>query len=214
MIKSKAVLLQKIFDIQYVLNSKYMESIGEDYEELLDLPITDKRKLQWVENYMKAYSNELEEIFDSFCNNLPPEMIQEEMIDGLHFLVSMSQMFHIHLENDIYPYIHEHCFQKNHSYKEKIFMSFIYLEKLRRKLPWKWWKDYLNYNMDKSEVRLLFINLWIAWIKMFFVEGNNIEEAYDIYTMKVAKNHSRLDREIKKTNGKLTNVYMRKNPNV
>jgi len=192
------LFLQEIFDIQYQLNLKFLESIGQSYPLIVTCAVAEPQKLVWIENYMKAYTNELQEIVQAS----EPEM-KEEIIDGLHFLVSLSQVLNIPLSN-IAEVIEKR--EQLQLFKNWIaFDSFMEIEKLRRQLPWKWWKDYSVSIFDFDAVTQHVLVLWSKWFQFCLLCNMEFMEVYVPYIKKVTLNYQRLETET--ING-MNNAYI------
>ncbi|MEP6669179.1 MAG: dUTPase [Chthoniobacter sp.] len=82
--------LQEIFDLQKQLNQR----IGVDTDQMDD---TERQK--WILNYARAMSQEVAELTDSVpwkwwakYQNFDKQNARVEVVDMLHFLVSMAQV--------------------------------------------------------------------------------------------------------------------------
>jgi len=82
--------LQEIFEMQYQLNKR----IGIDTANM-----SDEEKIKWVLNYSRALQQENAELIDSVpwkwwakYQNFDQQNARVEVVDMLHFLVSMAQV--------------------------------------------------------------------------------------------------------------------------
>ncbi len=99
--------LEEIFKMQYELNKR----IGVDTAAM-----SDKEKVKWVLNYSRALGQENAELVDSVpwkwwakCQHFDPQNARVEVVDMLHFLVSLAQVLGMSAQDfyDVYA-------KKNH----------------------------------------------------------------------------------------------------
>ena len=99
-------MLQEIFDMQRQLNLR----IGVDTSAM-----TDEERQQWVLNYCRAMSQEIAELTDSVpwkwwakYQTFDKQNARVEVVDLLHFLVSLAQVLELEAED-----VHDYYVQKN-----------------------------------------------------------------------------------------------------
>ena len=99
--------LEEIFQMQYELNKR----IGIDTAAM-----SDEEKVKWVLNYSRALGQENAELVDSVpwkwwakYQKFDPQNARVEVVDMLHFLVSLAQVLGMSAQdfNDVYA-------KKNH----------------------------------------------------------------------------------------------------
>lgn len=67
------------------------------------------------------------------------------------------------------------------------------LEEVREWLPWKTWKHYDNFKLNKTEIKYEIIDLFFFLMEMVVIMGMDAEEFLQIYQSKLNINHDRQD---------------------
>ena len=99
---SKTVLfmdkLDKIFEMQAGLNKRILGDRSQ--------PLSDEDKVQWILNYSRALQQEISELIDSVpwkwwakYQKLDLQNAKVEVVDALHFLVSLAQVLGLTAED-------------------------------------------------------------------------------------------------------------------
>src|SRR5512146_124618 len=82
--------MRDIFKMQWALNIHTLARIGKDFEQTIADP---EQKPVWIENYRKALSAELAELIREVDEHgLGTGNGKIEIVDVMHFLVSLSQI--------------------------------------------------------------------------------------------------------------------------
>lgn len=83
--------LDKIFEMQADLNKRILGDRSQ--------PLSDEDKVQWILNYSRALQQEISELIDSVpwkwwakYQKLDLQNAKVEVVDALHFLVSLAQV--------------------------------------------------------------------------------------------------------------------------
>lgn len=83
--------LDKIFEMQAGLNKRILGDRSQ--------PLSDEDKVQWILNYSRALQQEISELIDSVpwkwwakYQKLDLQNAKVEVVDALHFLVSLAQV--------------------------------------------------------------------------------------------------------------------------
>ena len=171
--------MREIFRLQWELNIQTLANAGKDFE----LTIRDPdQRLVWIENYRKALSAELAELIREVRDyGLGTPNGKVEIIDMLHFLVSLSQIVGIgpgELPSfDASP--------NGASFESCAIRAFLAIDELQNSLKWKWWAKGGGFKPEKARSALLDIwdslaltcavfNLCFADLKKIYVEKNRI----------------------------------------
>ena len=98
--------LDQIFDLQRALNLR----IGVDTENM-----TDEQRKEWALNYARAMGQELAELVDSVpwkwwakYQSFDKQNAKVEIVDMLHFLVSLAQVFQMSASDIFEAYTRKH----------------------------------------------------------------------------------------------------------
>ena len=82
--------MREIFSLQWELNIRTLANAGKDFEATMNDP---EQRLVWIENYRKALSAELAELIREVRDHgIGTQNGKVEIVDMLHFLVSLSQI--------------------------------------------------------------------------------------------------------------------------
>ena len=90
--------LDKIFEMQAGLNKRILGDRSQ--------PLSDEDKVQWILNYSRALQQEISELIDSVpwkwwakYQKLDLQNAKVEVVDALHFLVSLAQVLGLTAED-------------------------------------------------------------------------------------------------------------------
>ncbi len=125
--------MEDIFEMQMKLNVCTLGNIGLDFHRTMADP---EQKAVWIENYRKALSSELAELVREVRENgLGTQNGQIEVVDLLHFLVTLSQILGISpQEVRLQP-----AKAQPASFSEIVIEAFLALDDLQNSVKWKWW---------------------------------------------------------------------------
>ncbi|MCE5336640.1 MAG: hypothetical protein LLG06_18840, partial [Desulfobacteraceae bacterium] len=125
--------MREIFDLQWRLNIRTLGNIGKDFVSTIADP---ELKLVWIENYRKALSAELAELIREVRENgIGTRNGKVEIIDMLHFLVTLSQIMDVRPEDT--PAFGPST--NGTAFDACAIKSFLALDELQNSLKWKWW---------------------------------------------------------------------------
>lgn len=211
-------MLKEVYHMQRMFNNKVIgfDILGIDREE---------DRIKWFRSYMTAYDQELKELLESLhagrvlgAGKEPEELdiknIKIEIVDMLHFLVSMFQVIgEKEVENeslDGRPGSFQHCFEiLKDDFKVRqgatltadtgeqvnsrlIFISIQNLVSLGRLLDclaWKWWARQ-KVSWDKVRT-LLYGEIFPQWCMMAMASGMSAAETEELYFKKNKLNFER-----------------------
>jgi hypothetical protein len=166
--------MKEIFDLQWKLNIYTLEKIGIDFFSLLE---NQDLKTAWIEHYRKALSAELAELVrevDSYGTSTQNGRV--EVVDMLHFLVSLSQLLEIEpsqipipaaLPGHIPPF--QGC----------VVRTFLALDELQNSLKWKWWAKGGGFKPEKA--RRAALDLWTClgqYCELFAMDFDTLKAIY------------------------------------
>lgn len=178
--------MKEIFDLQWKLNVATLGNIGLDFERTIRDP---GQKPVWIENYRKALSSELAETIrevDEF--GIGTQNGKIEIVDMLHFLVSLSHIV------DIAPA--EVRFggepKTGESFLACAVRTFLALDDLQSSVKWKWWAKGGGFKAEKAAAAVR--ELWECFDAMCGVFGLDFETVKRIYIEKNRVNFIRQER--------------------
>lgn len=141
--------MEEIFERQRRLNVFTLKRIGIDYEATIRHP---EQSLIWIENYRKALSAELAELVREVAEHgLETKNGKVEMVDMLHFLVSLSQM--VGLEPEQVPLSAPST--RGDPFSSCALHLFLALDDLQNSLKWKWWAKGGGFKPDRARAAVL-----------------------------------------------------------
>ena len=89
--------MREIFSLQWELNIRTLANAGKDFVSTMNDP---EQMVVWIENYRKALSAELAELVREVRDHgLGTRNGKVEIVDMLHFLVSLSQIVGVEPED-------------------------------------------------------------------------------------------------------------------
>ncbi|MEN6438246.1 MAG: dUTPase [Syntrophobacter sp.] len=177
--------MREIFEMQRRLNLHTLANIGKDFEQTMADP---EQKPVWIENYRKALSAELAELIREVSENgIGSGNGKIEVIDILHFLVSLSQIVGVRPEET--P---EFSTPENGvAFQECAIRTFLALDALQNSVKWKWWAKGGGYKQEKAREAVL--DLWKAFTLTCGLFGLGFAEVKSIYVQKNRVNFQRQD---------------------
>lgn len=179
--------MQDIFDLQRKLNLYTLQKIGLDYERV----ITDPEQMPvWVENYRKALSAELAELIreiEELGVGTKNGMI--EVVDMLHFLVSLSHIVNVGAEEASALA----ATRNGASLQSCAVRSFLALDELQNSVKWKWWAKGGGYKADMAREAVQ--ELWRCFGEACGLQSMTFEMVKEIYVAKNRLNFERQDRQ-------------------
>lgn len=165
--------MKEIFRMQMKLNERTLSNIGLDFRQIV---ADEEKKCIWLENYRKALSAELAELVREVQDHGPGSRNGKiEVVDILHFLVSLSQILDItheealHLSGDSGP----------PSFSPVVIQSFLALDELQNSVKWKWWAKGGGFKPEKARKALK--DLWSCFhslCTLLEVNGDTLKRIY------------------------------------
>ncbi|MDR3566858.1 MAG: dUTP diphosphatase [Syntrophobacteraceae bacterium] len=179
----------EIFSLQWELNVHTLANAGLDFENTINDP---QQKLIWIENYRKALSAELAELIREVRDHgLATQNGKVEIIDMLHFLVSLSQIVGVKPEE--LPAFAPH--PQGDRLEACALLAFLALDELQGSLKWKWWAKGGGYKPERAKSALS--DLWAVLFGICAVFGLDFDAFKKIY---LAKNQINFERQRKNYN--------------
>ena len=169
--------MKEIFDKQRELNIFTLRNIGVDYHQVLNDP---EQQAHWLENYRKALSAELAEWIHE-VREFGPETQNGvvEIVDMLHFLVSISQVAGYE------PPQFAIAAQNGATLEKCSVEMFLALDDMQNSVKWKWWAKGGGFKPDAAKTAAA--SLWTAFaglcgffrldfdtLKRVYIEKNRI----------------------------------------
>jgi dimeric dUTPase (all-alpha-NTP-PPase superfamily) len=175
--------MREIFDRQWQLNIHTLANIGKDFEKTIADP---EQKVIWIENYRKALSAELAELIREVEEfGIGTRNGKIEIVDVMHFLVSLSHILDIKPEETPSFSISEN----GASFESCAIQAFLGLDALQNSLKWKWWAKGGGYKPEKARDAVL--ALWEALAGISAIFALDFEELKRIYIEKNKVNFQR-----------------------
>jgi len=171
--------MQEIFRLQRKLNIHTLANAGKDFESTIHDP---DKKCTWIENYRKALSAELAELIrEVYDYGIGTPNGKVEIVDMLHFLVSLSQIVGIGPE-DVPSF---HVMQNGATFDSCAIRVFLAMDELQNSVKWKWWAKGGGFKPERARNALLDIwqslalicavfDLNFADLKKTYVDKNGI----------------------------------------
>ena len=178
--------MKEIFDLQMRLNITTLGNIGLDFRTTVRDP---GQRPVWIENYRKALSSELAEIIREVREfGIGTQNGKVEIVDMLHFLVSLSHIVEIEPSEVHLALDHGNGL----SFQDCALRTFLALDDLQSSVKWKWWAKGGGFKeeMAGSAVR----ELWKCFDAMCGVFGLDFETVKKIYIDKNRINFMRQER--------------------
>ncbi|MDR3554513.1 MAG: dUTP diphosphatase [Syntrophobacteraceae bacterium] len=181
--------MREIFSLQWELNVHTLANTGKDFEATMNDP---EQKVVWIENYRKALSAELAELIREVRDQgLSTQNGKVEIVDILHFLVSLSQI--VGLNPEEVPSFGPGA--NGDSFDSCAILAFLALDDLQGSLKWKWWAKGGGFKPEKAKRAVG--DLWEVLFRICAVFGLDFQELKKIY---VAKNRINFERQRKNYN--------------
>ena len=176
--------MREIFSLQWELNIHTLANAGKDFELIIDDP---EQKLIWIENYRKALSAELAELIREVRDyGLGTRNGKVEIVDIMHFLVSLSQI--VGIGPEALPSFDAQ--QGEASFETCAIKAFLAIDELQNSLKWKWWAKGGGFKPEKASRAIL--DMWEALALTCAVFDLGFADLKDIY---VAKNRINFERQ-------------------
>lgn len=176
--------MREIFDLQWQLNIHTLANTGKDFEATIRDP---EQKLVWIENYRKALSAELAELVREVREyGTGTQNGKVEIIDILHFLVSLSHIVEVQPEEA--PSFSPPA--NGVSFDGCVIAAFLGIDDLQNSLKWKWWAKGGGFKPEKAKSAVL--EIWHALECTCGVFGMQFDELKQIY---IAKNRVNFERQ-------------------
>ncbi|SPF35553.1 conserved hypothetical protein [Syntrophobacter sp. SbD1] len=176
--------MKEIFALQWKLNIRTLANAGKDFESVMKDP---EQKLVWIENYRKALSAELAELIREVQEHGPgTQNGKVEIVDILHFLVSLSQIVGVE-PGDIASLS---AAANGTSFESCSIQAFLGIDELQNSLKWKWWAKGGGFKPERARSAIL--DLWNSLGCICAVFGFGFPELKKIY---VAKNRINFERQ-------------------
>lgn len=177
-------IMREIFDRQWQLNIHTLANIGKDFEETMRDP---EERLVWIENYRKALSAELAELIREVEEyGIGTRNGKIEIIDMLHFLVSLSQIVGVGPEETPSFSAPAHGLE----FDRAAVQAFLALDELQNSLKWKWWAKGGGFKPEKARGAVL--AFWGVLAGMCGIFALRFPELKQIY---IAKNQVNFQRQ-------------------
>ena len=136
--------MEEIFECQRQLNVFTLQRIGVDFEATIHHP---EQSLIWVENYRKALSAELAELVREVAEHgLETQNGRVEVVDILHFLVSLSQIVGVKPGQGLLTL----PLTATQPFSSCALQIFLALDDLQNSLKWKWWAKGGGFKPDRA----------------------------------------------------------------
>jgi dimeric dUTPase (all-alpha-NTP-PPase superfamily) len=175
--------MREIFSLQWELNIRTLANAGKDFESTMNDP---EQRVMWIENYRKALSAELAELIREVRDHgLGTRNGKVEIVDMLHFLVSLSQIVGVEPE-DIPPLPPGN----GASFDTCAIQAFLGIDELQNSLKWKWWAKGGGFKPERARNAIL--DLWSSLFSTCVLFGLGFPELKKIY---VAKNRVNFERQ-------------------
>jgi len=176
--------MREIFSLQMELNIRTLANAGKDFESAMNDP---EQRAVWIENYRKALSAELAELIREVRDHgLGTQNGKVEIVDMLHFLVSLSQIVGVEPE-DIPSFSAP---ENGASFQTCAILAFLGIDELQNSLKWKWWAKGGGFKPERAKSAIL--DLWNALACTCSVFNLGFPELKKIY---VAKNRINFERQ-------------------
>ena len=175
--------MREIFSLQMELNILTLANAGRDFDSTMNDP---EQRVVWIENYRKALSAELAELIREVKDHgLGTPNGKIEIVDMLHFLVSLSQIVGVEPE-DISPLISPN----GASFENCVIQAFLGIDELQNSLKWKWWAKGGGFKPERARNAIL--DLWNSLFCTCAFFSLDFPELKKIY---VAKNRINFERQ-------------------
>jgi len=176
--------MREIFSLQWELNIRTLANSGKDFEATMNDP---EQKPAWIENYRKALSAELAELIREVADHgIGTQNGKVEIVDILHFLVSLSQIVGVGPE-DLPSF---GASENGTSFETCAIRTFLATDELQNSLKWKWWAKGGGFKPERAKNAIL--DLWNALACTCSVFNLGFQELKKIY---IAKNRINFERQ-------------------
>jgi hypothetical protein len=189
--------MKDIFDRQMQLNIYTLGNSGLDFSTTIADP---EQKVVWIENYRKAFSAELAELVREVRElGIGTHNGKIEVVDLLHFLVSLSQIVGVTPEQAsamMSPAnpgrTRTSDARRDEAFPVCVVGTFLALDDLQGSMKWKWWAKGGGFKPDKAREAVL--DLWKRFGEICSLFELDFESMKRIYIAKNEVNFKRQDR--------------------
>jgi dimeric dUTPase (all-alpha-NTP-PPase superfamily) len=206
--------MEEIFELQRQLNTFTLKKIGMDYEPAINHP---SNKPIWIENYRKALSAELAELIREVEEHgFGTQNGKVEIVDMLHFLVSLSHMVGVGPREIDFEFVFSTFRRSNPSISQSddliarpaeelaaltdggafaafALKCFLALDDLQNSLKWKWWAKGGGFKPEKARQAVL--TLWQHFVEACALFGLDFPTLKSTYLAKNRVNFLRQDQQ-------------------
>ena len=176
--------MREIFQLQWGLNVFTLANAGRDFEKTIRDP---EQVPVWVENYRKALSAELAELVREVRENgTATQNGKVEIVDMLHFLVSLSHI--VGVEPEETPVFAADA--NGATFEGCVLDAFLALDDLQNSVKWKWWAKGGGYKPERAKGAVL--ALWAQFAAVCAVFSLDFDTMKHIY---IAKNQVNFQRQ-------------------
>ncbi len=184
--------MEELFGLQYRLNLRTLRKIGLDFDAVTADP---EQRYVWIENYRKALSAELAELIREVQENgIGSRNGRIEIVDMLHFLISLSQIVQVRPADIPFP----SKTSGEDSFQLCALRTFLALDELQNSLKWKWWATGGGFKEERATAALL--ELWDCCAAFCSLFGMDFETMKKTYIAKNRLNFQRQDGEYDEDN--------------
>lgn len=178
--------MEEIFDLQWKFNVHLLRKLGLDYSSVIE---DASAKLTWIENYRKALSAELAELVREVRENgIGTHNGRVEIVDMLHFLVSLSHVVHLHPSEAAVP----SGASAERDFSACVVDTFLALDDLQNSMKWKWWATGGGFKPEAAEKAVR--DLWKCFAEACDIFAMDLESLKTLYAAKNRVNFQRQER--------------------
>jgi len=178
--------MQTIYDLQMNLNNRILqEKFGYTVQDM-----NEEQRKQWVLNFCRATNHEFWELEESVLKEDEHNTVVE-IVDLVHFLVSIGQVLDLKLDMRFNFYYHDGSktfWLKNIT--ETIHDCQKYLNDIEECFGWRWWGTKTN---DFIKASKIFYNLLWNFSILISYLGVDEQQLFEVYCQKNKINHERQD---------------------
>lgn len=165
--------MREIFEMQWQLNVYTLANIGKDFEQTARDP---EQVPAWIENYRKALSAELAELIREVEENgIGSQNGKVELVDILHFLVSLSHLVELQPEQTP-PFS---AGTDHATFDGCALRTFLGLDDLQNSVKWKWWAKGGGFKPERARQAVL--DIWASFsclCALFSLDFQTLKQIY------------------------------------
>jgi dimeric dUTPase (all-alpha-NTP-PPase superfamily) len=185
--------MKELYRLQNELNEKIFSKRGLGDWEKLCIEGSDEDLSQWIENMRKAFSSEFAELLEELISETPDRRnIAVEIIDMMHFLISLSQLTGLPAE-EAQGSLEWGCTKTFGPENSRLFPAiFLTLNGIQNAVKWKWWAD--GGGLKKEEASRSVYSMWFGMGRLLATFTDlDFEGAKRVFQAKMKVNHARQD---------------------